>query len=156
MKKNLKRLSMIRSGQYIKSNPALNGTYFENAVILIVEKNKDGAIGFITNRSLGRSLNELVEFSQSKAFPIMEGGPVDQEHLFVVHRRPELISGGVFLPNGSYYGGSIQDVLQAINKDNISENDLKLFIGYCGWDAGELEDEIAEGSWSIHNENPTF
>lgn len=147
---------MISTGFYIKSTAVLNGTYFENANIFIVEKNEDGVIGFITNRPFGRSIHELVEFSHSKPFPLMEGGPVDQEHMFVLHRRPDLINGGALLQDGSYYGGSIDDVLQAINKKNIQENEVQLYIGYCGWDAGELENEIAEGSWSVLTEKPTF
>ncbi len=147
---------MISTGFYIKSTALLNGTYFENANIFIVEKNEDGVIGFITNRPFGRSIHELVEFSHSKPFPLMEGGPVDQEHLFVLHHRPDLITGGVPLPDGSYYGGSMEDILQAINKKNIRENEVQLYIGYCGWDAGELENEVAEGSWSVLTEKPTF
>lgn len=147
---------MITSGQCIKSTTLLKGSYFENTTILIVEKNKEGAIGFIMNKPFGSSIHELTEFSYSKPFPLLEGGPVDQEHLFIVHKRPDLVSGGTPLPNGSYYGGSIDDVLDAINKKNISENEIRIFVGYCGWDAGELEAEIEEGSWSILTKVPTF
>lgn len=147
---------MITSGQYIKSTPLLEGSYFENSTILIVEKNKEGAIGFVINRPFGRSIHELAEFSYSKSFPLFEGGPVDQEHLFVLHKRPDLVSGGSSLPDGLYYGGSIDDVLEAINKKNISEKEIRLFVGYCGWDAGELEAEIAEGSWLIVTKTSTF
>ena len=140
---------MIEVGSYIKSTSLLNGSYFENSTIYIVEKNTEGAIGFVVNRPFGRSLNELKEFSKSKPFPLLEGGPVDQEHIYVVHSRPDLIKGSQQISNNKYFGGSIQEVIHAINVKDVSENEIQLFLGYCGWDANELEMEIEEGSWTI-------
>ena len=140
---------MIIPGSYIKSTPLLDGSYFENSIILIVENNNDGAVGFVVNRPFVRSLNELVEFKKSKSFPLLEGGPVDQEHIYLVHNRPDLIKGTQSISNGMYYGGDIQHLLDAINFQGASEKEIQLFIGYCGWDTGELEDEVNEGSWTI-------
>jgi putative transcriptional regulator len=140
---------MIKVGSYIKSTSLLDGSYFENTTIFIVEKNADGAIGFVVNRPFGRSLNELKEFSKSKPFPLLEGGPVDQEHIYVVHSRPDFIKESNPLVNGKYYGGSMQEVIYAINEGGATEKEIQLFLGYCGWDANELEMEIEEGSWTV-------
>lgn len=140
---------MIRSGYCIKSAGSLDGSFFEHATILITENNADGASGFVVNKPFDRSLHELAEFSHSKPFPLMDGGPVDREHIFVLHQRPDLIKGGKALANGMYLGGDMQDVITAINIHEVKENDIQLFTGYCGWDAGELEQEIEEGSWTI-------
>ena len=142
-------LPMIEVGSYIKSTPLLNGSYFENSTIYIVEKNTEGAVGFIVNRPFERSLNELKEFSKSKPFPLLEGGPVDQEHIYVVHSRPDLITESQEISNNKYFGGSIQEVIYAINEKGVTEKEIQLFLGYCGWDANELEMEIEEGSWTI-------
>jgi putative transcriptional regulator len=143
---------MIEVGSYIKSTFLLNGSYFENSTIYIVEKNAEGAIGFFVNRPFGRSLNELKEFSKSKPFPLLEGGPVDQEHIYVVHSRPDVIEGSQLISYNKYFGGSIQEVIHAINVKDVRENEIQLFLGYCGWDANELEMEIEEGSWTIVSE----
>jgi len=143
---------MTKPGSYIKSTPLLDGSYFENSIILIVENNNDGAVGFIVNRPFVRSLNELVEFKKSESFPLLEGGPVDQEHIYVVHNRPDLIKGTQSISNGMYYGGDIQQVIEAINVHGATQKEIQLFIGYCGWDAGELEDEVKEGSWEVLTE----
>jgi putative transcriptional regulator len=140
---------MIEVGSFIKSTSLLDGSYFENSRIYIVEKNNEGAIGFIVNRPFGRSLNELKEFSKSKPLPLLEGGPVDQEHIYVVHSRPDLITGSKKISNNKYFGGSMQEVIHAINVKDVRENEIQLFLGYCGWDANELEMEIEEGSWTI-------
>ena len=82
----------LKAGIYIKSTAALNGSFFEHTTILIVEHNEAGTIGFVTNKSFGKSLHELIEFNHSKLFPLMDGGPVDRDHLFVLHKRPISLS----------------------------------------------------------------
>lgn len=72
----------------IKSTASLNGSIFEDTTILIVEHNEAGSTGFVTNKPYGKSLHDLIEFKHSKPFPLMDGGPVDRAHLFVLHKRP--------------------------------------------------------------------
>jgi putative transcriptional regulator len=79
----------------------------------------------------------------------MDGGPVDKDHLFVLHKRPDLITGGEKIQSDFYLGGNIEDVIDAINANCVNEQEIQIFIGYCGWDEGELVAEIEEGSWVI-------
>lgn len=139
----------LKAGIYIKSTADLNGSFFEETTILIVQHNEEGSLGFVSNKSFGKSLHELIEFKHSKPFPLMDGGPVDREHIFVLHRRPDIIEGGEQVCDGLYLGGDMQQVIEAINTESITKDELQIFIGYCGWDAGELEAEIEEGSWTI-------
>jgi len=142
-------MSGIKAGLYIKSTEELIGSFFENSTILIVKHNNEGSVGFITNKPYGKSLHELIEFKHSNPFPLMDGGPVDRDHLFVLQKRPDLIEGGQHLVNELYLGGNMEQVIQAINTQAANKDDIQIFIGYCGWDVGELEAEIAEGSWEI-------
>jgi putative transcriptional regulator len=136
-------------GTFLHSTSLLDGTFFEKAVILITEHNKKGAMGFVVNKPFPRKINELVEFQSSIPFTLFEGGPVDQEHLFFVHQRPGLIKGGELIADNIYLGGDFQAAMMYINDGTIAEEDIKIFVGYCGWDDQELEAEIAEGSWLI-------
>ena len=137
----------LKAGIYIKSTAMLNGSFFEHTTILIVEHNEAGSIGFVSNKSFGKSLHELIEFNHSKPFLLMDGGPVDRDHLFVLHKRPDIIDGGKEIPNGLYFGGNMEQVVDAINTKAAGKEEIQIFIGYCGWDAGELEAELEEGSW---------
>jgi len=139
----------LKAGIYIKSTAMLIGSFFEHTSILIVEHNEAGTIGFVTNKLFGKSLHELIEFNLSKPFPLMDGGPVDRDHLFVLHKRPDLIDGGKQIPNGLYFGGNMEQVVEAINTRAASKEEIQVFIGYCGWDEGELEAELEERSWTI-------
>lgn len=141
----------LKVGLYIKSSDALIGSFFEHTTIIIVKDNEEGSVGFVINKPFGKSLHELIEFNHSNPFPLMDGGPVDRDHLFVLHKRPDLIDGGEAMSQGLYLGGNMEQVIAAINNKSINKEEIKLFIGYCGWDAGELEEEIREGSWILSN-----
>jgi putative transcriptional regulator len=142
-------MSDLKAGIYIKSTDDLIGSIFVDTTILIVQHNEEGSLGFVTNKPFGKSLNELIEFNHAKPFPLMDGGPVDREHLFVLHNRPDIIEGGEQVANGLYLGGNMEQVIEAINTQGINEKEIQIFIGYCGWDLGELDAEIEEGSWTI-------
>jgi putative transcriptional regulator len=138
---------IITAGQHIKSTPLLVGSIFENTNLLICEVNENGAWGFIINKIFPRKLNELVEFQHCQPFPLHEGGPVEQEKLFFIHQRPDLIEGGKHIADKYYWGGNFNQAIKHINAQTIEEKELQLFLGYCGWDDQQLQQEIAEGSW---------
>lgn len=136
-------------GKIITSTPDTNDPNFENTPILIVEHNDRGAVGFIAHLPLMKNLNDLAAFAMYPSIPLYIGGPVDQENLFFLHRRPDLIEGGLAIADGVYYGGDFQQVLAHLKNQTLSEKDICLLIGYAGWDPGQLEDELNEGSWNI-------
>ena len=139
----------LKAGIFINSTDVLNGSFFEHTTILIVQHNEQGSLGFVTNKSFGKSLHELIEFKHAIPYPLMDGGPVDREHLFVLHQRPDLIEGGEQIHNGLYLGGNMEQVIEAINSGAANQQEIQVFIGYCGWDEGELEAELIEGSWTF-------
>ena len=108
----------LKAGISIKSTALLNGSFFEETSILIVEHDEAGTTGFVTNKPFGKSLNDLIE-------------------------------GGKQLTNGLYLGGNMEQVIEAINNGSATQEEIQLFIGYCGWDVGELEAEMEEGSWNF-------
>ncbi len=136
-------------GTMLHSTELLDGSVFEKTVIYIAEYNEKGSMGFVMNQPFPRRLNELEEFKHGKAFPLHLGGPVDREHLYFLHRRPDLIPDGVEAGGNVFLGGDFKTTIRLINNGTLMEHDLKIFLGYCGWDSGELEAEIAEGSWQI-------
>ncbi|RFM31811.1 YqgE/AlgH family protein [Chitinophaga silvisoli] len=146
----------MKAGQFIHASSLLDDSIFEKAVIFITEYNAKGAMGFIVNRQFPRGLTELEEFRHGLPFPLYEGGPVDQEHLFFVHQRPDLVPGGTPVTEKLYYGGDFKTAVAQINKRVLTGQDIKIFIGYCGWDQGELEAEIAEGSWTVTDSEVLF
>jgi putative transcriptional regulator len=143
----------ITIGKFLKSTPEMDDPNFEETIIFITEHNEKGTIGFVVNKLFPRSLNALVEFQHSIAFPLYAGGPVEEEHLFFVHCRPDLITGGTIIKDAIYLGGHFKEVITGLNNNTLTENDVKIFVGYCGWDFKQLAAEIEEGSWLLEDKN---
>lgn len=143
----------IQTGNFLQSHSTSAGDYFYEAIVCIAEYNQDGAIGFVVNRPFPRMLNELAEFAHLPPFPLWKGGPVDHDHLYFIHRRPDIIEGGEKIKPGIYYGGNFTQATAAINQEKVSNNDIRIFIGYCGWNAGDLEREIEQKEWSLAEDN---
>ena len=93
----------------------------------------------------------MVEFSHVRPWPLWYGGPVSTEELFFVHRCPQFASGAETIRGGLYLGGDFHQAIVALNQDQLSETDIRLFIGYAGWDPGDLEEEIQQGYWMIQD-----
>ncbi|MBV7533120.1 YqgE/AlgH family protein [Chitinophaga sp. sic0106] len=139
----------MKAGDYLHSTALLDGSFFEGAMIFLAEYNENGAMGFVTNKLFPHHINELEEFKYSIPFPIHDGGPMDREHLFFVHQRPDLIPGGTHISGNHYLGGDFKIAMEYINTLKIDDTEITIFLGYCGWDAGDLEAELAEGSWLV-------
>lgn len=139
----------ITSGTILKSTPLTNDANFEQVIIFITEHNEKGAMGFVINKKFSRALNELEEFKQSIPFPLYDAGPMEKEQLYFVHRRPDLIEGGILIANTVYLGGNFKQAVAHLKSKTINATEIKIFIGYCGWDFNQLEEELTEGSWII-------
>jgi putative transcriptional regulator len=146
----------ITAGTILTSTASLGDANFENTIIFIAEHNQKGAMGFVINKLFARRLNQLEEFKNSIPFPLYNGGPVDHEHLFFIHQRPDLITGGTLITGCIYLGGNFKQAIAQLNHNTITKNDIKIFIGYCGWDYQQLEQEVEEGSWGIADTNSEF
>jgi putative transcriptional regulator len=140
-------MSTITPGTFLISALSLEDPNFNKVVLFICEHNPKGAMGFVINKVFPRAFNELAEFNQSVAFTLYSGGPVEKESLFFIHQRPDLIEGGTKITGSIYLGGNFKQAVANINSGVLNNGDIRLFIGYCGWDDSELEAEIAEGSW---------
>ena len=126
-------------GKLLIAEPSIIGDVsFNRSVILLADHNSLGTVGFILNKPLPYSLKDLVENTNSE-LTIFNGGPVEQDNLYFIHNSPELIPDSLEISNGVFWGGNFEIVLELINSKLISENDIKFFLGYSGWDEKQLD-----------------
>lgn len=144
----------IQKGKLLLSEPSiLLDTVFGRSVILLTEYNKQGALGFIINKPIEESnLSELIPEIQVK-LPVYQGGPVEQDSLFFIHTQPELIPYSTEVSDGVYWGGDFEVVKELVNSRNLSSKNIRFFLGYSGWAAGQLENEMDENSWIVIQNN---
>jgi putative transcriptional regulator len=139
----------LQPGNIIISTASLDETNFEKVAVIITEYNEKGAMGYVFNQLFPRKFNELEEFKYSIAVSLYNGGPVQTDMLYFMHRRPDLIANGEQVAGNVYMGGDFKKAVELLNNGQLSTDDVRLFIGYCGWDVNELEEEIKEGSWQL-------
>ncbi len=117
-------------------------------MVLLAEHNKEGSVGFILNKPLNYSMNDLVSEIEVP-FPVFNGGPVEQDNLYFIHKVPELIPQSVEISDGIYWGGDFEATVTLVNSGKIGQNDIRFFLGYSGWASLQLDQELLSKSWIV-------
>jgi putative transcriptional regulator len=143
----------LKKGHLLIAEPSIIGDLsFNRSVILLADHNKKGSVGFIINKPLKYTINDLVPDIKA-SFKIYNGGPVEQDNLYFIHNIPDLIPNSVEISNGIYWGGEYEITKELINKGKINKNNIRFFLGYTGWEKDQLEAEMEESSWIITKNN---
>jgi putative transcriptional regulator len=134
-------------GRLLISEPFLPDPNFERTIVLLCEHNQEGSFGFILNKPSIAKVNEIVHDIpvQKEAFV---GGPVQQDTLHFLHRISNL-QDAVTIGDDIFWGGNVDDLVQGLSMHTINENDVRFFLGYSGWSAGQLEQELEQDSWIV-------
>ena len=158
---------------FLVASPRLDDTPFERAVIMMVEHDPEGAMGFIVNKPLELRFGSLMESVSEELGPAIErghfekpvhfGGPVRVEQLWLIFRRQ--LEGARWEPENQALMEKLHrpdDSALAIDEEwflaasgeliegfatGKQSGPFRPFIGYTGWGPGQLESEIDEGSW---------
>jgi putative transcriptional regulator len=149
------------AGQLLIAAPALRGSAFDRAVILLAQHNRDGALGIVINRPLQeRAIAALLEAFGADATGIngsvrvFLGGPVSPEVGLVLHSADYHLADTLDI-DGKVALSTAPDVLRDMGHAKGPGKSLVAF-GYAGWAASQLDDEIARGDWYTEPEDPTL
>jgi putative transcriptional regulator len=141
----------LQKGCLLIAEPSiLSDVSFNRSVILLAEHNDEGSVGFIINKPLPYSLNDLIPDIEVE-FTIYNGGPVEQDNLYFVHNIPELIPNSVEISNGIFWGGDYETTKNLLNQGKIEKDCIRFFLGYSGWESQQLENEMLSNSWILTN-----
>lgn len=133
--------------------PSLDDPYFSRTVTYICEHNEHGAMGIVVNQPVGMNLKELlaqtdgdaVVLEQKAEDIILAGGPVSQDRGFILHTNQAGWSSSMALTSEIMVTTS-KDILPALG-DGSGPDKALIALGYAGWTAGQLEQEIQTNSW---------
>ncbi len=144
------------TNQFLIAMPGMVDENFAGAVVYLCEHTERGALGLVINKPIDLNLKNLfekVDLSLERGDlaerPVFFGGPVQTERGFVLHERVG--------DDGSTYGSSLaipgglemttsKDVLEALSQGS-GPKQVFITLGYSGWSAGQLEDEIGRNGW---------
>ena len=142
--------------------PGMADDMFSRTVVYLCEHNEEGALGLVINKPIDiklKNLFEKVELSLDREEladqPVYFGGPVQTERGFVLHEK--LGDEGPYNSTMSVPGGlemtTSKDVLEALSS-GAGPRKVLITLGYSGWQAGQLEDEIGRNGWLTVDADP--
>lgn len=144
--------SVDLTDHFLIAMPAMADRYFAGTLVYICEHNDQGALGVIVNRPLDMTLAALYEridlplnAAGFDRMPVYFGGPVQTDRGFVLHRP---VGGwqSTLAVNDHIGLTSSRDVLQSVGSEG-DPHEILVTLGYAGWSAGQLEDELAQNAW---------
>ena len=138
-------------GTILISKPFMEDKRFEKTIILIVEVNTEGTVGFIINKETSKPVDIIIEDCPKLNINAKYGGPVSTDNLFFIHQNLNLMTNSPELQAGIFWGGELEDVIKRSQDGELSIDEVSFFLGYTGWETNQLEEEIKEGSWIISN-----
>lgn len=146
----------ILPGAILIADPFLKDPNFLRTTVFVCDYNPQGCVGFVINRKEEAVVGDLVEGLEDCNFPVYYGGPVELNTLHFLHCCPELITGGIEVTKGIFWGGNFEELKILLQNKWIRENQLRFFMGYSGWSEGQLQEELNEKSWLTTNGNPSL
>jgi putative transcriptional regulator len=141
--KSLKGKLLLDGGQ-------LAGSFFHRTVVLVCQHDEEGALGLVLNRDTGRTVGDMLLADLPESLgeqPLYLGGPVQPAALSFLHAD-------TFIPDANVIAnlnlGHSLDALVELGESFSATRRVKMFAGYAGWSAGQLEDEMKRKAWLIH------
>lgn len=137
------------TGKLLISEPFLEDPNFNHTVILLVRHDSEGSVGFVLNQPSQFNIDEVVEGFPPFEASVSIGGPVGVNSLFFIHRLGPLLENSLKIMDGLYWGGDFGQLKEMAKSGDLHREDILFFLGYSGWAADQLTEEIKSDSWII-------
>lgn len=140
-------------GKILISEPFLPDTFFNRSIIYLTDHNQHGSVGFILNKKLELKVSSAITGFSGWDETLSMGGPVSPDTLHYLHSVGSVVPHSVHVDNDIFWGGDIDAIRKLIREGKIHPSQIRFFLGYSGWAAGQLERELRENSWVIAKVN---
>lgn len=143
-----------QQGDLLLSEPTMNDFYFGRSVVLLIDHSEaEGSFGIIMNKPLNVRLKEIVDVFEDFDAPVYLGGPVAENQIFFMHTLGDIVPDTCKVMDGLYWGGDTDTLNELIAQGICTQKNVRFFLGYSGWEAGQLADELARNSWIVSKTN---
>ncbi len=140
-------------GKILISEPFLPDTFFNRSIVYLTDHTPQGSVGFILNKKLDLQVSAAIEGFEGWNENLSMGGPVAPDTLHYLHNLGDVIPKSVLVHGNIFWGGDIDAIRELIKAGKINKSQIRFFLGYSGWSAGQLERELKENSWVIAKVN---
>jgi putative transcriptional regulator len=138
-----------RKGRVLIAEPFLSGSYFNRSIVLLVDHNKIGSVGFILNKPVDYPVTDFDKEFPGKSLQLYIGGPVSIDSMYYIHTIGKSVPNSIHVADNLYWGGDYEYLKNLINTNAVDPDQVRFFVGYSGWDAGQLQQELNENSWLV-------
>jgi len=139
-------------GKLLLAQPFMPDHNFTRSVIFLCNHNdNDGSYGLVLNKELSIRLADALPDLEEFDAPLFFGGPVQPDTLNYLHKVPHLLCGSEEILDDVFIGGDFEQLKSGISTKQITAQDIRFFVGYAGWNPGQIEEELKEDSWIIAN-----
>ncbi len=148
---------VLARGVLLVAHPNLVDPNFQQTVVLICEHGAEGTLGIIINRPTAVLLSEAlpnVPVLKGTSYVLFAGGPVQPEGVLMLFRVVETPDQLREIMDQVYLGLNGKVLERVITKPNPTET-FRAYAGYAGWAPGQLEFEMAMGSWAVVQADPS-
>jgi putative transcriptional regulator len=130
---------------------------FAESVILLIRYESDGVVGLMLNHGAGVPVSRINDLNgtNNRSDPLYVGGPVELDTVTALVRTATAPPGGVRLA-ADLYAVQTKRGLEAALKASKGPEDLRVYLGYCGWTIPQLQNEVRLGSWYIFDRGDGF
>ena len=144
----MSKITLLKGSLLVAEPSILHDDSFNRSIILLTEHNENSSVGFILNRHLTYTVNDIIPEIDC-SFKIYQGGPVEQDNLYFIHKIPELIPNSIKVSENMYWGGNFESLKILLQEKEIKNTQIRFFLGYTGWSKIQLEEEISDNSWFV-------
>jgi putative transcriptional regulator len=135
------------TGVLLIADPFLKDDNFMRSVILLCRHSEEGSFGFVLNKLYDLTMADLFSDMEGYNIPVHIGGPVQMDTIHYIHQYPDLLADSQKITDNIYWGGDFEGLKNLIKDGKIDYTKIKFFIGYSGWEPGQLDSEMEENSW---------
>ena len=140
---------MLKSGQLLLAEPFLLDPNFKRSAVAIVDRHDEGTVGFVLSQPLELQVPQLLRDFPDFDAVVSSGGPVQRDTLHFLHTLGPLVDDAIHVDGELYWGGDFSRLTLLLAEGIADEHTVKFFLGYSGWSPGQLEEEMAEGTWVV-------
>lgn len=146
----------LGAGKLLVAARDLGDPSFAQSVVLLVQYDRQGTVGLMINRRTKLPLSDVLkdlDTAKRGSDPIYLGGPVELDGVMALLRSAKKPDDAKAVFGDVYLVSSKDSLVKALGA-SASAGDLRLYLGYCGWDRGQLENEVGLGGWWIFDGTP--
>jgi putative transcriptional regulator len=137
------------AGKILISDPFLQDPNFARSIVLLLQHDEEGSFGFVLNNEVELSIQLALKDDKLPERNLFQGGPVEITTMHFVHSLGSVIEASREVIPGVWWGADFDKAVDILHKSPEMISNFVFFMGYSGWAAGQLEEELEEEAWIV-------